>query len=93
MVTLCVKNLIALFSFLTKWEHWLLADPIFFLQPLKWELKRQPGNFSPPRGGYKPDDPNQQIVAEDIFDEYGGKCALTAEIFNLSSPPKLIVYF
>ncbi|XP_044506896.1 uncharacterized zinc finger CCHC domain-containing protein At4g19190 [Mangifera indica] len=41
-------------------------------EPLKWELKRQPGNFSPPRGGFKPDDPNQQIVAEDIFDEYGG---------------------
>jgi CBF1 interacting corepressor len=28
--------------------------------------------MSPPRGGYNPDDPNQQIVAEDIFDEYGG---------------------
>lgn len=42
-------------------------------QPLKWELKRKPGNFSPPRGGFKPDDPNQQIVAEEIFDEYGGK--------------------
>lgn len=51
------------------------------MQPLKWELKRQPGNFSPPRGGFKPDDPNQQIVAEDIFDEYGGKCpSLTTEL-------------
>lgn len=40
-------------------------------QPLKWELKQKPG-MSPPRGGYNPDDPNQQIVAEDIFDEYGG---------------------
>ncbi|KAK9140243.1 hypothetical protein Scep_009924 [Stephania cephalantha] len=40
-------------------------------EPLKWELKQKPG-ISPPRGGYKPDDPNQQIVAEDIFDEYGG---------------------
>lgn len=42
------------------------------LQPLKWELKQKPG-MSPPRGGFRPDDPNQQIVAEDIFDEYGGK--------------------
>ena len=40
-------------------------------QPLKWELKQKPG-MSPPRGGFDPDDPNQQIVAEDIFDEYGG---------------------
>ncbi|VFQ69464.1 unnamed protein product [Cuscuta campestris] len=40
-------------------------------EPLKWELKQKPG-LSPPRGGFTPDDPNQQIVAEDIFDEYGG---------------------
>lgn len=40
-------------------------------EPLKWELKQKPG-MSPPRGGYNPDDPNQQIVAEEIFDEYGG---------------------
>ncbi|KAG8382043.1 hypothetical protein BUALT_Bualt05G0035500 [Buddleja alternifolia] len=40
-------------------------------EPLKWELKQRPG-MSPPRGGFNPDDPNQQIVAEDIFDEYGG---------------------
>ncbi|KAB5574562.1 hypothetical protein DKX38_001756 [Salix brachista] len=40
-------------------------------EPLKWELKQKPG-ISPPRGGFNPDDPNQQIVAEDIFDEYGG---------------------
>ncbi|CAI9094996.1 OLC1v1030845C2 [Oldenlandia corymbosa var. corymbosa] len=40
-------------------------------EPLKWELKQKPG-LTPPRGGFKPDDPNQQIVAEDIFDEYGG---------------------
>ncbi|KAK4794287.1 hypothetical protein SAY86_012281 [Trapa natans] len=40
-------------------------------EPLKWELKQRPG-MSPPRGGFDPDDPNQQIVAEDIFDEYGG---------------------
>ncbi|XP_020101756.1 uncharacterized zinc finger CCHC domain-containing protein At4g19190 [Ananas comosus] len=40
-------------------------------EPLKWELKQKPG-ISPPRGGFKPDDPNQQIVADDIFDEYGG---------------------
>lgn len=45
---------------------------LLILQPLKWELKQKPG-ISPPRGGFKPDDPNQQIVAEDtIFDEYGG---------------------
>ncbi|XP_073125719.1 uncharacterized zinc finger CCHC domain-containing protein At4g19190 [Henckelia pumila] len=40
-------------------------------EPLKWELKQKPG-MSPPHGGFDPDDPNQQIVAEDIFDEYGG---------------------
>lgn len=40
-------------------------------EPLKWELKQKPG-MSPPRGEFRPDDPNQQIVAEDIFDEYGG---------------------
>ncbi|XP_068650869.1 uncharacterized zinc finger CCHC domain-containing protein At4g19190 [Aristolochia californica] len=40
-------------------------------EPLKWELKQKPG-ISPPRGGFSADDPNQQIVAEDIFDEYGG---------------------
>ncbi|GFP79376.1 uncharacterized zinc finger cchc domain-containing protein at4g19190 [Phtheirospermum japonicum] len=40
-------------------------------EPLKWELKQKPG-MSPPHGGFNPDDPNQQIVAEDIFDEYGG---------------------
>ncbi|XP_058103741.1 uncharacterized zinc finger CCHC domain-containing protein At4g19190 [Magnolia sinica] len=40
-------------------------------EPLKWELKQKPG-MSPPRGGFRPDDPNQQIVADDIFDEYGG---------------------
>ncbi|XP_078173620.1 zinc knuckle (CCHC-type) family protein [Carex rostrata] len=42
-------------------------------EPLKWELKQKPG-MSPPRGGFRPDDPNQQIVADhdEIFDEYGG---------------------
>ena len=37
--------------------------------------------MSPPRGGFRPDDPNQQIVAEDIFDEYGGKlnCKLNSK--------------
>lgn len=42
-------------------------------EPLKWELKQIPG-MSPPRGGFRPDDPNQQIVADhdEIFDEYGG---------------------
>lgn len=48
------------------------------LQPLKWELKQKPG-MSPPRGGFRPDDPNQQIVGEDIFDEYGGKPYLETE--------------
>ena len=43
-----------------------------FLQPLKWELKQKPG-LSPPHGGFDPEDPNQQTVAEDIFDEYGGE--------------------
>ncbi|EFJ18388.1 hypothetical protein SELMODRAFT_420276 [Selaginella moellendorffii] len=39
----------------------------------KWELKQQLGGMSPPRGGFKPDDPNQQIIAEDdVYDEYGG---------------------
>lgn len=50
------------------WFTWFVSP---YPQPLKWELKQQPG-MSPPRGGFKPDDPNQQIVAEDIFDEYGG---------------------
>lgn len=52
-----------------------LYSQFFFLpnlQPLKWELKQKPG-MSPPHGGFNPDDPNQQIVAEDIFDEYGGE--------------------
>lgn len=50
---------------------YILTSYLLILQPLKWELKQKPG-ISPPRGGFKPDDPNQQIVAEDIFDEYGG---------------------
>ncbi|CAN4076386.1 unnamed protein product [Withania somnifera] len=59
-------------------------------EPLKWELKQRPG-ISPPRGGFELDDPNQQIVAEDIFDEYGG--FLTGDIVpdllaSLSSKPK-----
>ncbi|KAK8934769.1 hypothetical protein KSP39_PZI014981 [Platanthera zijinensis] len=41
------------------------------VEPVKWELKQKPG-MSPPHGGFHPDDPNQQIVAEEIFDEYGG---------------------
>ncbi|KAL6873623.1 hypothetical protein ACP4OV_013705 [Aristida adscensionis] len=56
-------------------------------EPLKWELKQKPG-MSPPRGGYNPDDPNQQIVAEDIFDEYGGflgDCDIPALLSNFSS--------
>ncbi|XP_038900054.1 uncharacterized zinc finger CCHC domain-containing protein At4g19190 [Benincasa hispida] len=60
-------------------------------EPLKWELKQKPG-ISPPRGGFNPDDPNQQIVAEDIFDEYGGFLSgggIVPELLsNLSSKPK-----
>eukprot|EP00850_Spirogloea_muscicola_P018899 SM000178S03464 [mRNA] locus=s178:227964:230883:+ [translate_table: standard] len=42
-------------------------------EPLRWELKVAPGSLSPARGGFLPDDPNQQILASDqIFDEYGG---------------------
>ncbi|XP_039804484.1 uncharacterized zinc finger CCHC domain-containing protein At4g19190-like isoform X2 [Panicum virgatum] len=56
-------------------------------EPLKWELKQKPG-MSPPRGGFDPDDPNQQIVAEDIFDEYGGflgNCDIPALISNFTA--------
>uniref|UniRef100_A0A7N2N1T7 CBF1-interacting co-repressor CIR N-terminal domain-containing protein n=1 Tax=Quercus lobata TaxID=97700 RepID=A0A7N2N1T7_QUELO len=59
-------------------------------EPLKWELKQKPG-ISPPRGGFKPDDPNQQIVAEDIFDEYGGFLGggdIPQLLSNFSSKPK-----
>ncbi|XP_062022930.1 uncharacterized zinc finger CCHC domain-containing protein At4g19190 isoform X2 [Rosa rugosa] len=60
-------------------------------EPLKWELKQKPG-ISPPRGGFKPDDPNQQIVAEeDIFDEYGGFLSgdvIPELLANFSSKPK-----
>ncbi|KAH1266722.1 putative zinc finger CCHC domain-containing protein [Glycine max] len=55
-------------------------------EPLKWELKQRPG-ISPPRGGFKPDDPNQQIVAEDdIFDEYGG-------FLSMDNIPELLTNF
>ncbi|KAG6687594.1 hypothetical protein I3842_11G080100 [Carya illinoinensis] len=59
-------------------------------EPLKWELKQKPG-VSPPRGGFKPDDPNQQIVAEDIFDEYGGFLSgdnIPVLLTNFSTKPK-----
>ncbi|XP_050366644.1 uncharacterized zinc finger CCHC domain-containing protein At4g19190 [Argentina anserina] len=60
-------------------------------EPLKWELKQKPG-ISPPRGGFRPDDPNQQIVAEDdIFDEYGGflgENVIPDLLANFSSKPK-----
>lgn len=47
-------------------------------QPFKWELKQQVGAMSPARGGFRPDDPNQQILADDeIYDEYGGLCLST----------------
>eukprot|EP00271_Cylindrocystis_brebissonii_P011520 TRINITY_DN29362_c0_g1_i1.p1 TRINITY_DN29362_c0_g1~~TRINITY_DN29362_c0_g1_i1.p1 ORF type:complete len:441 (+),score=144.52 TRINITY_DN29362_c0_g1_i1:161-1483(+) len=36
-------------------------------EPLKWELKHQPGGGSPPRGGFGSDDPNQQILAGDEY--------------------------
>lgn len=54
-------------------------------ETLKWELKQKPG-MSPPRGGFDPDDPNQQIVAEDIFDEYGG-------FLNAGGIPDLLANF
>ncbi|KAL2608512.1 hypothetical protein R1flu_027085 [Riccia fluitans] len=55
-------------------------------EPLKWELKQQPGGLSPARGGFKPDDPNQQIIPdEDIYDEYGGFLAGPGEGFNIPS--------
>ncbi|KAK9946817.1 hypothetical protein M0R45_012260 [Rubus argutus] len=60
-------------------------------EPLKWELKQKPG-ISPPRGGFRPDDPNQQIVAEeDIFNEYGGflgEDVIPELLANFSSKPK-----
>ncbi|XP_039030005.1 uncharacterized zinc finger CCHC domain-containing protein At4g19190-like isoform X2 [Hibiscus syriacus] len=59
-------------------------------EPPKWELKQKPG-LSPPRGGFRPDDPNQQIVAEDIFDEYGGfLCGgnIPDLLTNISCKPK-----
>ncbi|MED6182398.1 hypothetical protein PIB30_028142 [Stylosanthes scabra] len=59
-------------------------------EPLKWELKQRPG-ISPPRGGFKPDDPNQQIVAEEIFDEYGGFLGMDSIpdlLTNFSKKPK-----
>jgi CBF1 interacting corepressor len=50
-----------------------LIEIALSMQPFQWELKRQPGAMSPARGGFRPDDPNQQILAdEDIYDEYGG---------------------
>ncbi|GJM97484.1 hypothetical protein PR202_ga14414 [Eleusine coracana subsp. coracana] len=45
-------------------------------------------SMSPPRGGFDPDDPNQQIVAEEIFDEYGGflgDCDIPALLSNFSA--------
>ncbi|XVE57293.1 hypothetical protein DITRI_Ditri04bG0079900 [Diplodiscus trichospermus] len=59
-------------------------------EPLKWELKQKPG-LSPPHGGFQPDDPNQQIVAEDIFDEYGGFLSggnIPDLLTNISCKPK-----
>ncbi|KAK6116920.1 hypothetical protein DH2020_049295 [Rehmannia glutinosa] len=56
-------------------------------EPLKWELKQKPG-MSPPRGGFNPDDPNQQIVAEDIFDEYGGESCVPCIIVSASAKKK-----
>lgn len=52
-------------------------------EPLKWELKQRPGGLSPPRGGFKKDDPNQQIIAEDIYDEYGGFLAGGSDVQDL----------
>lgn len=69
----CVRPVYENYSQLLIGVLWLI------LQPLKWELKQKPG-MSPPRGGFNPDDPNQQIVAEDIFDEYGGRNFFPCEI-------------
>lgn len=57
-------------------------------EPLKWELKQKPG-MSPPRGGFRPDDPNQQIVADhdEIFDEYGGITIFISVSFIMSPTP------
>ncbi|CAI5467248.1 unnamed protein product [Closterium sp. Yama58-4] len=48
-------------------------------QPFGWQLKEQgAGGMSPPRGGFKPNDANQQILPpsddenEGVFDQYGG---------------------
>lgn len=66
---LVIILLIAPFSSFDSSIHFM-----FHLQPFKWELKNQPGAMSPARGGFRPDDPNQQILAdEDIYDEYGGE--------------------
>ncbi|MCO5592385.1 hypothetical protein L7F22_046387 [Adiantum nelumboides] len=59
-------------------------------EPLKWELKHKPGGLSPPRGGFRKDDPNQQIIPEDIYDEYGGFLAGGGEVHDLlASLPKM----
>lgn len=41
--------------------------------------------MSPPRGGFDPDDPNQQIVADDIFDEYGGESFIPCICITVSA--------
>eukprot|EP00252_Welwitschia_mirabilis_P005627 TRINITY_DN1612_c0_g1_i1.p1 TRINITY_DN1612_c0_g1~~TRINITY_DN1612_c0_g1_i1.p1 ORF type:complete len:372 (-),score=87.15 TRINITY_DN1612_c0_g1_i1:901-2016(-) len=60
-------------------------------EPSKWKLKQQPGGISPPRGGFKSDDPNQQIIPEEIFDEYGGflngEAAIPELLFNYHEKP------
>ncbi|KAI5077446.1 hypothetical protein GOP47_0007270 [Adiantum capillus-veneris] len=53
-------------------------------EPLKWELKHKPGGLSPPRGGFRKDDPNQQIIPEDIYDEYGGDGPLSQGTWDAS---------
>jgi hypothetical protein len=56
------------------------------MQPFKWELKQQPGAMSPARGGFRKDDPNQQILAdEEIYDEYGGERHDELNVFFLST--------
>nr|GEU31353.1 villin-4-like [Tanacetum cinerariifolium] len=61
--------------------------------PLKWELKQKP-RTSPPRGGFKLDDPNQQIVAEDTFDEHRGVWIMVYEgsIVQIGWKPFLIIF-
>jgi len=69
----CAKDVFGC-TLLTEEEFPALKDaPKYVLYQFQWELKLHPGAMSPARGGFRLDDPNQQIPAdEDIYDEYGG---------------------